>query len=83
MVSHDGLYPGLWSAEIAAEIVHHAMTGAHPQDELSRFGPLWRGRMGEYLRPPSTDITFLIPLVFRNRNMADRLAAAFWRGENL
>jgi hypothetical protein len=39
--------------------------------------------MAEYLRPPNADLHFLLPLVFSNEQMAKRLAAAFWRGENV
>jgi hypothetical protein len=39
--------------------------------------------MAEYLRRPNADAHFLLPLIFSNQQMADRMAAAFWRGENI
>jgi len=39
--------------------------------------------MAEHLRRPNTDTHFLLPLIFSNRQMADRMADAFWKGENI
>jgi len=39
--------------------------------------------MAEYLRPPNADLHFLLPLVFSNQQMADRMALACWQGENI
>ncbi|MGB9624902.1 MAG: NAD(P)/FAD-dependent oxidoreductase [Phycisphaerae bacterium] len=79
----EGIYPAMWSAEIAAEIIHRALDRPHPQDELREFDVKWRTTMADYLRPPNADLQFLLPLVFANRQMAERLARAFLRGENL
>lgn len=82
-VTRESLYPALWSARIAAGTVHEALADPQPQDALRRFSTAWRTDMGAYLRPPNTEMQFLYPLVFANQQMADRLAAAFWRGENI
>jgi len=79
----EGIYPAMWSAEIAAEIIHRALDRPHPQDELREFDVKWRTTMADYLRPPNADLQFLLPLVFANKQMAERLARAFLRGENL
>lgn len=79
----EGIYPAMWSAEIAAEIIHRALERPHPQDELREFDTKWRTTMADYLRPPNADLQFLLPLVFANKQMAERLAGAFLRGENL
>ena len=53
-------------------------TGKRSQDKLMTFEQRWRTTMADYLRPPNTDMQFLLPLVFSNQPMADRLAAAFF-----
>jgi flavin-dependent dehydrogenase len=82
-VTCQGVYPALWSAAIAAEVLDAALDSRQPQDELRRFDTAWRMAMAEYLQPPNADLQFLLPLVFSNKQMAQRLAAAFLRGENL
>lgn len=82
-MSNEGLYPAMWSAAIAAEVVHAALDSVHSQDELMRFNTEWRMKMADYLRSPNTDSQFLVPLIFSNQPMADRMAAAFFTGENI
>lgn|GEM_PF-567496 len=79
----EGIYPAMWSAQVAAEVIRDALDEPHPQDGLRRFDTQWRTAMADYLRPPNTDLQFLLPLVFSNRQMAERLANAFLQGENL
>ena len=62
---------------VAAEIIHRALDRPHPQDELREFDTKWRTTMADYLRPPNADLQFLLPLVFANKQMAERLAGAF------
>ncbi len=85
--SNEGIYPAMWSARIAAEVFERALEAdvkAVPsQDELMRFDSLWRVQMADYLRSPHTDIQFLLPLIFSNQAMADRMATAFFSGENI
>jgi len=80
---HDSLYPALWSARIAADVVHRALDATHPQDVLAEFDSIWRRDMVEHLRIPNTDLRFLIPLVFSNAVMARKLANAFVNGSNI
>ncbi len=82
-LSGDGIYPGVWSARLAVDTLLRAVDSRHAQDELQGFDTLWRSTMGEYLRPPDTDTPFLLPIIFSNRRMADRMAGALWRGENM
>ncbi len=81
--SDEGIYPAMWSARIAAEVVDRALSSRHSQDVLMEFDTQWRMAMAEYLRPPNTDTQFLIPLIFTNQPMANRMAAAFFNGENI
>jgi hypothetical protein len=81
--SNEGVYPAMWSAQIAAEVADAALQTVHSQDELMSFDSQWRMKMADYLRSPNTDIQFLLPLVFSNQPMADRMGAAFFSGENI
>lgn len=81
--SGEGIYPAIWSAQLATECLLAAEGSAHPQDELRRFSSAWRSTMADYLRAPNTDVHFLLPLIFSNQQMADRMAAAFWTGTNI
>ncbi len=81
--SNEGVYPAMWSAEIATEVAHAALDTPLSQDELMSFNSKWRIKMADYLRSPNTDPQFLLPLVFSNQAMADRMGAAFFSGENI
>jgi flavin-dependent dehydrogenase len=81
--SNEGIYPAMWSAQIAVEVADGALRSVHSQDELMAFDSVWRMRMAEYLRSPHTDVQFLLPLIFTNQPMADRMGAAFFSGENI
>jgi len=81
--SHEGLYPAMWSAGAAAHVIEEAARSDVSQDALMTFDTHWRLEMADYLRPPNTDLRLLLPLIFSNQSMADRLAAAFFAGENI
>jgi flavin-dependent dehydrogenase len=81
--SNEGIYPAMWSAQIAAEVLDAALNSPQSQDELMSFEQKWRTTMADYLRSPNTDIQFLLPLIFSNQPMADRMGAAFFSGENI
>jgi halogenation protein CepH len=81
--SNEGIYPAIWSAKLAAKAVNSALKSTYSQDELMAFDSLWRMEMADHLRSPHTDIRFLLPLIFSNQPMADRMGAAFFSGENI
>lgn len=81
--SGEGIYPAVWSAQLAVDTITAALTSKHPQDQLREFSTTWRSTMAEFLRPPNTDVHFLLPLIFSNKQMADRMAGAFWEGTNI
>jgi flavin-dependent dehydrogenase len=81
--SNEGVYPAMWSAQLAVEVAQNALESKCPQDELMTFDSTWRMQMADYLRSPHTDIQFLLPLIFTNQPMADRMGAAFFHGENI
>jgi flavin-dependent dehydrogenase len=81
--SNEGVFPAMWSAKLAAKAIDAALQSEVSQDQLMMFDTLWRTQMADHLRSPHTDIRFLLPLIFQNQPMADRMAAAFFFGENL
>jgi len=81
--SNEGIYPAMWSAQIASEVLLAALSSPQSQDELMGFDAAWRMKMADYLRSPNTDHQFLLPLIFSNQPMADRMGAAFFSGENI
>ena len=81
--SNEGIYPGMWSAQIASEVLLTALKGRQSQDDLMAFDAAWRMQMADYLRSPNTDHQFLLPLIFSNQPMADRMGAAIFFGENI
>lgn len=75
------LYPSLRSARIAADVIAQVLNDRQPQDSLREYDAAWRMQLGDCLRPPNVDLHYLLPLVFSAKPMAERLAAAFFRGE--
>ena len=73
----------MWAAQIAAGVAQTALRSVHSQDALMTFDSQWRIEMADYLRPPNTDNQFLLPLIFSNQPMADRMGAAFFSGDNI
>ncbi len=82
-ISDEGIYPGMWSAAIAVDVLVDALGSETGQDVLAEYDTRWRVAMADYLRMPNTDLHFLLPLIFSNQQMADRMAAAFFCGQNI
>ncbi len=81
--SGEGIFPAMWSARIAAGVLLNALDATNTQDALMEFNSVWRTTMADYLRSPNTDTQYILPLIFSNQPMADRMAAAFFHGENI
>ncbi len=82
-MSNEGIYPAMWSAKIAAEVMDEALSAASSQDHLMQFDTRWRTVMADYLRSPQTELQFLLPLIFSKAPMATRMANAFFLGDNI
>jgi flavin-dependent dehydrogenase len=80
--TNEGLYPAMWSGALAARIAAQALKSPHPQDKLRDFDRLWRTEMADHLRPPHTDAKSILPLVFSNQQVADRMLESFLLGSN-
>jgi len=81
--TREGVYPALRSAALAAETLARAARHRMPQDALQTFNRLWRSTLANELVSSDAHTPFLLPLVFRNPQMAQRLAAIFWRGPDV
>lgn len=80
--TNEGMYPGMWSAQLAAQVVREALQSKQPQDKLREYESVWRMTMAGYLRSPNTDAQSLLPLVFANQQMADKMLESLQLGTN-
>lgn len=80
-LSMEAVYPALRSGEIAAEVVATALQASLLQDELATYNAAWRAALAEYLSLPNTDLGLLLPMIFKNAQMAKRVAHAFLLGK--
>lgn len=81
--SGEDVYPNCWSAIFAAEVLKKALKEPHLQDALQAYRQRWRTTLGDYLRGPQQNLRFLLPLVYRNQVMTDRLAEAILLGRSV
>lgn len=81
--SGEGIFPAMWSARIAADVIHHSLDMEKIMDGLLAFKREWRPLMADYLRIPNSNLTFLLPLIFSNQQMTDKFARAYLYGENI
>jgi len=80
--ANESLYPGMWSAQLAVKVVCEALMSGHPQDKLREYERLWRTTMADHLRSPNTDAQSLLPLIFSNQQMADKMLQSLQFGVN-
>jgi flavin-dependent dehydrogenase len=78
--SGQELWPALHSAEMAAEVTHQALESDSPQDALIGFDRQWRTGLADALQWPQADLPLMLPLIFANQPMAERLADSLWAG---
>ncbi len=81
-LSGQWLYPSARVAALAGSVAAKALPADQPQDVLAGFSARWRGELSDFLRSPNTRLSFLLPLVFSNQQIADRFARAYLFGEN-
>jgi hypothetical protein len=79
----EDVYPNCWSALYAAEVMKKSLKEPHLQDALQAFRQRWRTTLGDYLRGPQMDLRFLLPLVYRNQEMTNRLAESILSGRSI
>ena len=81
--SGEDVYPCCWSAQFAADAAAKALKAPQVQDALGAYRGKWGATLGEYLRGPQQNLRFLLPLVYKNPTMTDRLAEAILLGRSL
>ncbi|MEL7238158.1 MAG: hypothetical protein AAGK78_04790 [Planctomycetota bacterium] len=81
--SGEEFYPSAWSGLFAADVAIEAAKAEHVQDALGTYRSVWGATLGDYLRGPQQNLRFLLPLVYKNPAMTDRLAEAILRGQSL
>jgi hypothetical protein len=79
----EDMYPNCWSAVFAVKAVREALSQTHLQDALQPYRQSWGTTLGEYLRGPQQNLRFLLPLVYRNPVMAQRMAESILLGKSV
>ncbi len=78
----EGIYPGMVSAQCAAEVIDSAFRQGTITQKLTEFDLQWAKALGDYLKPPSSQFRKriglkLLPLLFRSR-LFSRIAARIY-----
>jgi len=82
-VTGQTIAPSVRSALIAARTADAALRSDNTQAALSRYKTAWREELGDYLRPMSTSLQMLLPLLFINKRLVARLTDAVLFGKNI
>ena len=82
----EGIYPGMVSGAIAAEVVHRALSKG--SSDVSSFNERWRLELGGYLRSlpggeQKTSTVSRIDLIFRSKLVSAIAGRIFLYGEPL
>jgi len=83
MVTGQTLLPSVKSALLAADVAIKALKSDEPQTALMAFKDAWRKELADYLRPPTTSLRMMLPLLFANQQILSRFTRALLYGENL
>ena len=84
----EGIYPGMVSAEVAAEIIHEALGKSSVESGLERFNQAWRGELGDYIKrlpggEQESKTRGRIDLIFRSSLVSRMAGRIFLYGERL
>ncbi len=79
--SGEGIFPGIVSARIAAEVVLNALGASDPAPELAKFDAAWRARLEKYLSMPNVNLQMMLPMIFSDKRVTAKFARAFLFGE--
>jgi flavin-dependent dehydrogenase len=82
-ITGQTLYPSVRSAAIAAKAAQAALSDKDPQDALLLYKNEWRKAMADNLRPPSTSVDMLLPLLLGNRRLVAKFTRAMLYGQNI
>ena len=79
----EDLYPNCWSSVFAVDAAVAALKERFLQDALQPYRHQWRTTLGDYMRGPQQNLRFLLPLVYRNEVMTQRLTESILAGKSL
>ncbi len=82
-ISGQTLYPSVRSASAACRAAVAALQSKDPQEELLRYKNEWRKLLAGSLRPPSTSVDMLVPLLMSNQKLAQKFTRALLLGEGI
>ncbi|NLW86414.1 MAG: hypothetical protein GXY38_06020 [Planctomycetes bacterium] len=80
-ITGQTLSPSVRSAIIACDVAMEALKGGDLQNTLGKFKSEWRSELAESLRPPSTSLHMLLPLLFVNNRIVAKFTGALLHGE--
>jgi len=80
-ISGQTLLPTVKSSVLAAEVACEALDNDNVQESLMKYKTVWQEALADYLRPPSTSLRMLMPLLFVNRQILSRFARSMLYGE--
>jgi len=81
--SGEGIFPGMWSAKIAAGVIDDALKSDDVETALKAFTAKAQSELGGYLKPPTDQLPKMLLTLFQDKEMAGRFAAAFLDGKDL
>ncbi|TKJ29994.1 hypothetical protein CEE39_08610 [bacterium (candidate division B38) B3_B38] len=84
----EGIYPAMVSAQCAAEVIDSAFRRGTITEKLTEFNLQWSKALGNYLKPPSSQLRKrlalkLLPLLFKSRYFSRIAARAYLYGKNI
>ncbi|MHC4982044.1 MAG: NAD(P)/FAD-dependent oxidoreductase [Planctomycetota bacterium] len=82
-VSGQTIAPSVRSALLAAKTAIAALQSDNPQAALGQYKTAWRKELGAYLRPPSSSLQMLLPLLFVNKQLVSRFTGALLFGKGI
>ncbi len=80
-ITGQTLAPSIRSSLLAAEVALGALDSCDPQDALGKYHSSWQRYLADSLRPPSTSLQMLLPLLFVNQRIVGRFSEALLYGE--
>ncbi len=81
--SGEDVFPSVWSAIHAAQVMREALKKSLLQDALDEYRSCWRTELGVYLQGPQQNLRLLLPMIYRNAAMTARLAVAILAGKSV